>query len=253
VSDFRFPWETAPATPAVAAPPSARTAKPRRGRPPGLGRAAEIPARRAADATTPRLAADASPGEGAVPPTAWLACQLSVTGPAACVDTLTQAAAGAGMTPWQRDFASEEEDLFHRLAARYPQTGRLSLDACRLFAAQFRERLQDHHQRAFAAIGQSRACPFDLHALLPVPEPLLVLGADHPACRRWLALHWGTTEIRHARIVPTAARHRRQPAGQTLCRWQFFAADTAPRAAIRRLAKTWPDLRLDLRPAGGAG
>ena len=162
------------------------------------------------------------------------------------------AAAGAGVTPWQRDFAAEEEDLFLRLASRYPQTGRLSLAGCRTFAAQFRERLQDHHHRALAAVGQSTACSFDLHALLPVPNSLLNLGREHPDATRWLAAHWGTSEIRKAAVLPVAAGARRRGAGHAAeKRFGFFAADTLPHAAARRLAQAWPALQLELRAADG--
>jgi hypothetical protein len=241
VTEFRFPWDDvapAPASPAPFAAPAKHELKPRRGRPKGLGRAADLLARWPHPAETPGV------GEGAAPlhHTEWLACRLSVTGTEDAVGAFAAAAAGAGVTPWLRDFAAEEEDLFYRLAARYPQTGRLSLDACRRFAAQFRERAQDQHDRALAAVGHSRACPFDLHVLLPVPPAILALGVQHPEAQRWLAAQWGTTELRKAWLHPEKARPR-PPAA---LRYSFFAADSLPRAAVRRLAKAWPELSLEL-------
>jgi hypothetical protein len=235
VTAFRFPWEEAAAVPAPVPAPAA-SPKPRPGRPKGLGRAGQILARQ------PPLDEGASAGAADSRHTEWLACHLDITGPEDAVGAFAAAAAGAGVTPWARDFAAEEEDVFYRLAARYPQTGRLSLEACRIFAAQFRERLQDHQDRALAAIGHSRACPFDLHALLPVPTPLLALGVRHPEAARWLAAQWGTTEIRKAMLHLAKARQR-PPAA---LRYSFFAADTLPRAAVQRLAKAWPQLVLDL-------
>jgi hypothetical protein len=37
-------------------------------------------------------------------------------------------------------------------------------------------------------------CPFDLHALLPVPDAILGLGPTHPEALVWLASHWGVTD-----------------------------------------------------------
>lgn len=242
MSSFRFPWEdeAAPPAPAPNSPAPITLApgpKLRPGRPKGLGRAGAILARQ-------------PPVEPAVDTAArhtkWLACRLDVSGPEDALRAFAVAAAGAGVTPWARDFAAEEEDVFHLLAARAPQAGRLSLEACRIFAAQFRERLQDHHDRALARLGHSRACPFDLHALLPVPPTILALGVQHPGATRWLAAQWGTTEIRKARLHGDKARPRPSAA----LRYSFFAADTLPRAAVRRLARAWPRLALDL---GGAG
>lgn len=247
MSSFRFPWEdeAAPSAPApnppAPNPPAPNTLAPgpklRPGRPKGLGRAGAILARQ----PPVEPAADTAARH-----TEWLACRLDVSGPEDALHAFAVAAAGAGVTPWARDFAAEEEDVFHLLAARAPQDGRLSLEACRIFAAQFRERLQDHHDRALAGLGHSRACPFDLQALLPVPAPILGLGARHPDAARWLAAHWGTTELRKSMLHPGKARQR-PPA--TL-RYSFFAADTLPQAAVRRLARAWPHLALDL---GGAG
>jgi hypothetical protein len=238
VTIFQFPWEDAAAAPAPALMPAAPHPKPRPGRPKGLGRAGEILAR--------HLSVEETASTGATPPhhTAWLACRLSVSGPEAALRAFAAAAAGAGVTPWPRDFAAEEEDLFYRLAARYPQTGRLSLEACRIFATQFRERSQDQHDRALARVGHSRASPFDLHALLPVPPAILALGVQHPEAQRWLATHWGTTELRKAWRHPDQARSRPSAA----LRYSFFTADARPRAAVRRLAKAWPELSLDLHP-----
>lgn len=238
MTSFRFPWEEQAASPAPAPTPPAGP-KPRPGRPRGLGRAAEILARPGSGEET------TASGTAVSHHTAWLACRLDVTGPEETLHAFGSASAGAGITPWARDFAAEEEDVFHLLATRAPRDGRLSLDACRIFAAQFRERLQDRQDRALAAIGHSRACPFDLHALLPVPAHILALGVRHPDAVRWLAAQWGTTEIRRAVLHP--ARARQSPPA---LRYRFFAADTPPRAAVRRLAKAWPQLTLDLDSPG---
>jgi hypothetical protein len=54
-----------------------------------------------------------------------------------------------------------------------------------------------------AAAGRDRSCPFDLHALLPVPDPLLRRGPDNPASLAWLRRHWGVVHaLRHVRMMP---------------------------------------------------
>jgi hypothetical protein len=115
VTAFRFPWEEAAPVPAPVPAPAA-SPKPRPGRPKGLGRAGQILARQ------PSLDEGASAGAADSRHTEWLACHLDITGPADAVGAFAAAAAGAGVTPWARDFAAEEEDVFYRLAARYPQT-----------------------------------------------------------------------------------------------------------------------------------
>ena len=85
--------------------------------------------------------------------------------------------------------------------------------------------------------------------LLIVPAAVLALGPDHPNARRWLRAHWGTEELR--RVERLAAPASRRPKGQAGLRFGFFAADAAPTAAVRRLAKAWPRLQLNLLPAAG--
>ena len=188
-------------------------------------------------------------GEGAVEFTEWLPFRLTIGGPAEIVAAFAAAAAGPGVTPWQIDFAAMQEDVFHRLASRYPRSGRLSLEGCRVFAAQLRERTEDRHRQVLVAAEGSRARPLDLHALLPVPAAVLALGPDHPEARHWLRTHWGTEELR--RVERLAIPAVRRPKGQAGLRFGFFAADAAPTAAVKRLTKAWPGLRLDLRPAAG--
>jgi hypothetical protein len=50
----------------------------------------------------------------------------------------------------------------------------------------------------------SLACPFDLHVLLPVPEPILMLGPTHPNALAWLSTNWGVTDrLRQVGVDPT--------------------------------------------------
>jgi hypothetical protein len=80
-----------------------------------------------------------------------------------------------------------EEDVFHLLAAPSPTRARtLSVAGARVLAGQLREAVGRRHQRAVARVGASQACPFDLHALVPVPDEMLRLGPDRPVALAWL-------------------------------------------------------------------
>jgi hypothetical protein len=154
--ELRFPWEAD--TP-----------------PPAAGPAVEPePSPESAPATTiPR-------GRRAVPAAepGWRCHHLTVSGPAADVAAFAGAARGAGVTPWQLDLAALEEDVFNLAAARPAPPRRLTIAGCRILAA--------------ALVGGIRACPFDLHSLLPVPAILQLaqsIPRRWPGCRRsgaWL-------------------------------------------------------------------
>jgi len=109
--------------------------------------------------------------------TEWLHHRLTVSGPAQAVVAFAASAQGAGTIPWWLDASRIEEDLFHRLIAPpAPQTRSLSLEGARALARQLTEASVARHAAALARVGISRACPFDLHALVPVPPDMLRLG-----------------------------------------------------------------------------
>jgi hypothetical protein len=202
--------------------------------------------------------------------TDWLHHRLLITGPEAGLATLRTAAAGAGTVPWQLDFDHVEEDLFHlllappappsRLSPAGPQhapTGGLSLAGARILSGQLREAAAHRHALAITQVGHSRACPFDLHALLPVPDAILRCGPDDPAALAWLWTHWGTTQpLRHvaeaaagAAFETRASEHARAgAAGEAVWVLTFWSADWTPWRALARLATKWPTLRFDACP-----
>ncbi len=98
-------------------------------------------------------------------------------------------ARGAGVIPWQLDFARIEEDVFNLGVAQPAARRRLPVPGRRILARQLRERVEAHHAKAVAQIGYSRACPLDLHVLLPMPPGILALGPTDPAALAWLADH----------------------------------------------------------------
>ena len=227
---FRTPWEDDPAPAEVPppGPPPAPQPKPR-GRRPAASRTAR-----------------------AMEHPAWLHHHLTVTGPAGAVQAFATAARGSGVTPWQLDGAALEEDVFHLAAAQPPAQRRLGIEGCRILARQVRDRAEARQARAAALVGRSWACPFDLHALLPVPDAVLQLGPMHPQALAWLQENWGTADKpRHVAGRPDARPGRRLPRGHAVIGYGFFTAGDTPRAAVAQLAARWPALRFVLRPRPG--
>ena len=185
--------------------------------------------------------------------TDWLHHRLHISGLSGDVAAFRAAAAGAGVIPWHLDLdlARAEEDFFHLLVApAAPQQRSLSLEGARILARQLRNAVDRRHQIAVARVSRSRACPFDLHALLPVPDAILRLGPDEPEALAWLWEHWGTPEgLRH--VTEDPASHPRQkgtsePAKFTVT---FWSADWTPWCALATLERRWPGLRFAVRPS----
>ena len=179
--------------------------------------------------------------------TDWLHHQLTIRGPSGVVAALRASAAGAGIIPWRLDLERSEEDWFHLLMAPpAPQQRSLSAAGARILAGQLRDAAERRHELALSSVGRSRACPFDLHALLPVPDSVLHLGPDHPDALGWLWRHWGTTQaLRHVSDVVAEV----QPAAEAEVIWRlsFWSADWTPWRALATLVGRWPQLRFEAR------
>jgi hypothetical protein len=229
---LRFPWDLSvtPVMPSADMDPEVPAARPkRRGRRP----TAPIPAVVAQDRAH------------------WWFHHLTINGPAAIVGAFAEAARGSGITPWQLDYAALEDDIFVRAVSQSAGRRSLTVEGCRILARQFREKIEVRQARAAALVDQNSLCPFDLHALLPVPEAILLLGPTHPTALSWLAAHWGITDrLRQVSLRDKATTGRRLPAGQTVIGYSFFTHRETPEAAIAALAARWPALRfrLELRP-----
>jgi hypothetical protein len=176
----------------------------------------------------------------ALPHPDWLFHRANVTGPSEALDSFRQAAAGAGVVPWRLDYDRMEEDWFHMLVAPRPPGRRtISVAGARILAGQLRQAMWERYEEAVSRVGYSRACPFDLFALLPVPDAILRLGPDDPAALSWLWTHWGTVwTLRH--VIPLATVDS--------FRYSFWAADWTPWPAIRALRARWPTLHFAIRP-----
>ena len=186
------------------------------------------------------------------PHTDWLRHDLIVSGPAGDVAALRDAAAGAGAIPWHYpDADREEEDRLHALLNPPDGSAGLSLQGARALARALRHAADAHHARVLSAIERgSRACPLDLHALLPVPERVLRLGPSNPASVAWLRRHWGTVQsLRRVRLRPDTPDRRLRRSGRL--HYEFWSADWTPWAAIQALRKRWPNAVFDVRPDYG--
>lgn len=182
--------------------------------------------------------------------TDWLHHRLRIEGPTAQLGAFRAAAAGTGVIPWRLDLDRMEEDLFLRLVAPPPgHTRRLSMEGARLLAAELRDAVARRHALATARVGQSAACPFDLHALLPVPATILQLGPDHPHALAWLWTHWGTTQaLRHVAVMPDRGPRRPSSSEPAVFAVSFWSADWTPWRALATLREGWPALRFAVTP-----
>ena len=233
---LRTPWDPdpAPAEALVPGPTPAPKPKPR-GRPPAASRQ-----------------------QLAMTHPAWLYHHLTITGPTGTVKAFAAAARGSGVVPWQLDGAALEEDVFNLAAAQPPAQRRLGIEGCRILARQVRDRAEARQARAAALVGRSlaetqgvcgRACLFDLHALLPVPDAVLQLGPNPPQASACLRENWGTADkLRQVAGRPDARPGRRLPWGHAVLGYGFFTAGDTPRAAVAQLTARWPALRFVLQP-----
>ncbi len=165
------------------------------------------------------------------------------------------------MIPWRLDGATLEEDLFNLAVAQLLARRTLDVAGWRILARQFRDRVEAWQAQAAALVGRGRtgavcqagaaprACPFDLHTLLPVPDAILRQEPTHPAALAWLAAHWGVGDgLRRVTERTYPKPDRRLPRDHAVIGYGFFTGGDTPRAAIARLAPRWPQLRLVLQP-----
>jgi hypothetical protein len=216
------------------------------------------------DAAMPVQLHEPAPRENQAPlrldHTDWLHHRLLIAGPEADLANLRAVAVGAGTVPWHIDFDRMEEDLFHLLVAPPARAGALtsparsvSLAGAQILASQLRAAAGHRHALAVARVGHSEACPFDLHALVPVPNAILLRGPDDPEALDWLWTHWGTTQtLRHvaedeATAAVVAGREPTAP-GEAIWALTFWSADWTPWRALARIAARWPAIRFDMRP-----
>lgn len=182
----------------------------------------------------------------------WLRHHLGVSGPDAALAAFVAAARGPGTVPWRHCPAGIEEDALNLLLAQPSAERTLSAAGCRILARQVGMAVEARHAQAVARAGQGRACPLDLHALLPVPDALLGRGPDSPEALGWMRAHWGVTAaLRHPARRPAAIAGPQVPAGCGAAGWSFYTEGGTPHAAVAQLRLRWPTLQFDLAPRAG--
>lgn len=182
--------------------------------------------------------------------TDWLYHHLKVTGAPGDVAVFQAAAAGAGVIPWTHDRGAAVEDWFHLLVAPpAPQRRTLSLHGARILVGQLRDAVEARGRTILERSPASRACPLDLHRLLPIPADILRHGPDAPAARAWLWQHWGTTQALRGVVTLPVPRRGQPPRRDPGLYWVgFWSADWSPWPALLALRQAWPALSFDLRP-----
>jgi hypothetical protein len=189
--------------------------------------------------------ADRATAPLALPSPDWLKHRLTVSGPAAELAAFQAAAAGPGVVPWRGEPAALAEGWFNRMMAAPPAQRGVSVADARRLAERLSEAIAAWLVAAADPPRRAAACPFDLHALLPVPPEILALGPDDPAAIAWLWAHWGTTwPLRHVTARPV--RTAREGHGRLLLR--FHSADWSPWPALASIRARWPAVRFELRP-----
>ena len=183
--------------------------------------------------------------------TDWLRHDLVITGPAADVAALRAAAAGGGAVPWaDLDLEHWEEDQVHALVQPPDGSPGLAPAAARVLARHLCTAVETRHLRVLAATDK-KPCPFDLHALVPVPDAILRRGPADPASLAWLQTNWGTTRVlRHVRLAAEKADRRRHHTARFAL--AFWAADWTPWPVVSALRARYPALKFLVRPDYGA-
>ncbi len=183
-----------------------------------------------------------------LPHTDWLRHELVITGAPSELAAFEAAAAGAGAIPWEYpDLDLEEEDRVQALVQPPDGSRGLDIESARVLARELREAIFGHQLKIVATAAHSRACPLDLHKLLPVPYEILQLGPDHSASLAWRQTNWGTTRPlrRVQRLSDKSVTAKRKTAQLRL---EFWSADWTPWAAFAAIRKAWPALGFDIRP-----
>jgi hypothetical protein len=119
----------------------------------------------------------------------------------------------------------------------------ISVAGARVLSQQLRDAVGCRHELAIARVGRSYSCSLDLHALLPLPEPMLRLGPHGSDTLAWLWGNWGTP--------CRCARFRTSPANRRPGRVHVLVSGLDPAARPGDLGPDMGALRFDARPTYG--
>jgi hypothetical protein len=183
----------------------------------------------------------------ALPHPDWLRHELVVTGTAASIAEFRLAASGPGGIPWAYSDLDDAAD--DRVLALFnPPDGSQGLGpaAARILARELREAEFQHQNKVRAQAG-NRLCPFDLHALVPIPSDILDLGPDDEKSVAWMRAYWGVLQaLRQVTLVPAGCKKLRGKQAQLSL--EFWSADWTPWPAILAIRRRFADLTLKVTP-----
>jgi hypothetical protein len=145
-----------------------------------------------------------------------------------------------GTIPWVNDYDRLEEDWVNAMLTPPPSERGISLEGARILAHQLRERVELQDAQAAQAAYGKKSCPFDLNALLPVPDRILHKGPDDPDAIAWLWENWGTTWALRGveEIAPDSGFSF--PADHDALSVRFWSADWTPWRALASARGRWP-------------
>ena len=168
--------------------------------------------------------------------------RLEVSGEPQCLYEFVNAAAGPGFLDWEIDWYGAFDEAFGRsLIGGAPSLGA---------AAAVGHKLTDRSWHRVGAARRAaeldpRRCPFDLGALIPVPDAVLRRGY-RGAGEAWLWQHWGVgAPLRHV-TLEIVQRPFQQKLPALAAVYRFLSEDWAPALAIGRIRESWPSLCFEL-------
>jgi|SRR5271165_6304729 len=176
----------------------------------------------------------------------WLAHELTVSGPQAALSRFSEAASGPGCIPWVIDYERVEEDWVLEMLTPPPAERGISLEGARILARQLRERVELQDMQAAEVAFASKACPLDLHALVPIPDRILSRGPNDPDAVSWLWENWGTTWALRCVEEITSAEQAEARSAKGELRYRFWSADWTPWRALSSIKSRWPEMMFQI-------
>jgi hypothetical protein len=145
--------------------------------------------------------------------------------------------------------SNRSRNAFFTVRWRREPAGTVCRSKATTCSRRFRQRIEARDARAAALMGQSPACPLDVHVLLCTPAEIFQRGPTDPTSLACLARHWGTRDaLREVVERPNPSPGRRLPACHAVISHGFLTAGETPRAAIDQFGARWPALRFALTP-----
>ena len=172
----------------------------------------------------------------------YVLSRLEVSGDRMKLYDFVNAAAGPGFLDWAIDWYRTYEEAYGSVLLG----GAPSLGAASMVAHAITDR--NWHRvgaaRRTAELDPTR-CPFDLHALIPVPAEILRRGY-RGAGEAWLWRHWGVGAPLRQVTLEIVRRPLQGELPEIAAIYRFLSEDWAPAVAIGKIRDVWPGLRFQL-------